>query len=216
MLDRLRRQGDDGVAHRHDRRGRGPDEAGDQFGDPQRDRGGQQTGQRAEHAPQAAPRALGSGARGGAGTWTEVVTPCLRARSRIRIHSRDSRARPATCRLRPRSARLAVPTRRAAADPVAGRCRRPCGSPRSRWACSPPSCSSTRGCSGTASTPRSTADRGRSGRHHRGRRPPLRAARPVPYLVLGLVLALAAWFLPRRQPWARWIGLAAQLRCSRC
>ncbi|MFD2092986.1 hypothetical protein [Blastococcus deserti] len=31
----------------------------------------------------------------------------------------------------------------------------------------------------------------------------------VPYLVIGLVLALAAWFLPRRQPWARWIGLAA-------
>ena len=31
----------------------------------------------------------------------------------------------------------------------------------------------------------------------------------VPSLVLGLLLALAAWFLPRRQPWARWIGLAA-------
>jgi hypothetical protein len=31
----------------------------------------------------------------------------------------------------------------------------------------------------------------------------------VPYLVLGLILALAAWFLPRRQPWARWVGLAA-------
>jgi len=31
----------------------------------------------------------------------------------------------------------------------------------------------------------------------------------VPYLVIGLVLALAAWFLPRRQPWARWMGLAA-------
>jgi hypothetical protein len=31
----------------------------------------------------------------------------------------------------------------------------------------------------------------------------------VPYLVIGLVLALAAWFLPRRQPWARWLGLAA-------
>ena len=30
----------------------------------------------------------------------------------------------------------------------------------------------------------------------------------IPYLVLGLILALAAWFLPRRQPWARWIGLA--------
>ena len=30
----------------------------------------------------------------------------------------------------------------------------------------------------------------------------------IPYLILGLVLALAAWFLPRRQPWARWIGLA--------
>lgn len=31
----------------------------------------------------------------------------------------------------------------------------------------------------------------------------------VPYLMIGLVLALAAWFLPRRQPWARWMGLAA-------
>ncbi|WP_155858860.1 hypothetical protein [Candidatus Blastococcus massiliensis] len=31
----------------------------------------------------------------------------------------------------------------------------------------------------------------------------------VPYLVLGVVLALAALFLPRRQPWARWIGVAA-------
>ena len=28
-------------------------------------------------------------------------------------------------------------------------------------------------------------------------------------LLLGLVLALAAWFLPHRQPWARWVGLAA-------
>jgi glucan phosphoethanolaminetransferase (alkaline phosphatase superfamily) len=33
----------------------------------------------------------------------------------------------------------------------------------------------------------------------------------IPYLVIGLVLALAAWFLPRRQPWARWIGLAASV-----
>lgn len=31
----------------------------------------------------------------------------------------------------------------------------------------------------------------------------------VPFLVIGLVLALAAWFLPRRHAWARWIGLAA-------
>jgi hypothetical protein len=31
----------------------------------------------------------------------------------------------------------------------------------------------------------------------------------VPYLVLGGMLAVAAWFLPRRQPWARWLGLAA-------
>jgi hypothetical protein len=31
----------------------------------------------------------------------------------------------------------------------------------------------------------------------------------VPNLVLGLLLALSAWFLPRRQSWARWIGLAA-------
>jgi glucan phosphoethanolaminetransferase (alkaline phosphatase superfamily) len=31
----------------------------------------------------------------------------------------------------------------------------------------------------------------------------------VPYLVIGVILALSALFLPRRQPWARWIGLAA-------
>jgi hypothetical protein len=31
----------------------------------------------------------------------------------------------------------------------------------------------------------------------------------IPYLVIGLILALSALFLPRRQPWARWIGLAA-------
>ena len=31
----------------------------------------------------------------------------------------------------------------------------------------------------------------------------------IPYLLLGLILALSAWFLPRRQPWARWLGLAA-------
>lgn len=31
----------------------------------------------------------------------------------------------------------------------------------------------------------------------------------VPALVLGLLLALSAWFLPRRQPWARWTGVAA-------
>lgn len=31
----------------------------------------------------------------------------------------------------------------------------------------------------------------------------------VPYLVLGVVLAVSALFLPRRQPWARWVGVAA-------
>jgi hypothetical protein len=31
----------------------------------------------------------------------------------------------------------------------------------------------------------------------------------IPSLVMGLILALAAWFLPRRQAWARWIGLGA-------
>lgn len=31
----------------------------------------------------------------------------------------------------------------------------------------------------------------------------------LPYLILGLLLALSAWFLPRRLAWARWIGLAA-------
>ena len=30
-----------------------------------------------------------------------------------------------------------------------------------------------------------------------------------PYLVLGLIFALSAWFLPRRRAWARWLGLAA-------
>lgn len=31
----------------------------------------------------------------------------------------------------------------------------------------------------------------------------------VPYLILGLVLVLAAVFVPRRQGWARWAGLVA-------
>ncbi|MFL6096400.1 MAG: hypothetical protein ACJ71Y_13190, partial [Blastococcus sp.] len=31
----------------------------------------------------------------------------------------------------------------------------------------------------------------------------------IPCLLLGVLLALAAWFLPRRQAWARWMGLAA-------
>ncbi len=29
----------------------------------------------------------------------------------------------------------------------------------------------------------------------------------VPYLVIGLVLAVSAWFLPQGQSWARWTGL---------
>ena len=29
--------------------------------------------------------------------------------------------------------------------------------------------------------------------------------------MLGLLFALASWFLPRRQPWARWMGLAASV-----
>ena len=31
----------------------------------------------------------------------------------------------------------------------------------------------------------------------------------IPCLLIGVVLGLAAWFLPRRQAWARWLGLAA-------
>ena len=31
----------------------------------------------------------------------------------------------------------------------------------------------------------------------------------APYLVVGVVLAVSAWFLPQRRPWARWTGLAA-------
>ena len=33
----------------------------------------------------------------------------------------------------------------------------------------------------------------------------------IPYLVVGLILALAAWFLPRRQPWARWLGVGGSV-----
>jgi hypothetical protein len=28
-------------------------------------------------------------------------------------------------------------------------------------------------------------------------------------MVLGLLVALAAWFVPRRHAWARWVGLSA-------
>jgi hypothetical protein len=31
----------------------------------------------------------------------------------------------------------------------------------------------------------------------------------APYVVLGLIFALSAWFLPRRHAWARWLGLTA-------
>jgi len=31
----------------------------------------------------------------------------------------------------------------------------------------------------------------------------------IPFAVLGLILAASAWSLPRRQPWARWVGLSA-------
>ena len=45
---------------------------------------------------------------------------------------------------------------------------------------------------------------------------PAEAARYVlvsalPYLVVGVVLAVSAWFLPQRRPWARWTGLAGSL-----
>ena len=33
----------------------------------------------------------------------------------------------------------------------------------------------------------------------------------VPSLVIGLVLALSAWFLPSRRTWARWTGLTASV-----
>lgn len=33
----------------------------------------------------------------------------------------------------------------------------------------------------------------------------------LPYLAVGLVLAVSAWFLPQRRRWARWTGLAASL-----
>lgn len=31
----------------------------------------------------------------------------------------------------------------------------------------------------------------------------------LPYLVLGLLLAFSTWYLPKRNAWARWIGLTA-------
>jgi hypothetical protein len=31
----------------------------------------------------------------------------------------------------------------------------------------------------------------------------------APYIVLGLIFALAAWFVHRRHAWARWLGLSA-------
>jgi len=31
----------------------------------------------------------------------------------------------------------------------------------------------------------------------------------IPCLLIGILLALAAWFLPRRHAWARWLGLAS-------
>ena len=31
----------------------------------------------------------------------------------------------------------------------------------------------------------------------------------APYLAVGVVLAVSAWFLPQRRPWAHWTGVAA-------
>jgi hypothetical protein len=31
----------------------------------------------------------------------------------------------------------------------------------------------------------------------------------LPYLVLGVLLAVSAWFLPQRRTWARWTGVAS-------
>jgi hypothetical protein len=33
----------------------------------------------------------------------------------------------------------------------------------------------------------------------------------LPYLVVGVVSAVSAWFLPQRRAWARWTGLAASV-----
>ena len=33
----------------------------------------------------------------------------------------------------------------------------------------------------------------------------------LPYLVIGVALAVSAWFLPQHRRWARWTGLAASL-----
>jgi hypothetical protein len=33
----------------------------------------------------------------------------------------------------------------------------------------------------------------------------------LPYLVVGVVSAVSAWFLPQRRPWARWSGLTASV-----
>jgi hypothetical protein len=33
----------------------------------------------------------------------------------------------------------------------------------------------------------------------------------LPYLVVGVVSAVSAWFLPQRRPWSRWTGLAASV-----
>ena len=68
LLDRLRRQGDDGVADRDDRRGRRPHERGGQLGEPEGDRGGQQAGQGAERVaadPEGRRPGTGRPGRGG-------------------------------------------------------------------------------------------------------------------------------------------------------
>ena len=33
----------------------------------------------------------------------------------------------------------------------------------------------------------------------------------LPYLVIGVALAVSAWFLPQQRRWARWTGLAASI-----
>ena len=222
VLHRLRRQRDDGVADRHDRRGRRSDDAGDQFGRPRarpRPRAARPA-RRARRRPRP-PRsaAPGRGRRHAARRWSRPAFAASRRSGFIAAHSRR-RVVP-TCG--PVCQAGGVPTSPAARRsrtrraPPPAVCRRPCGSPSIAMGVLAAAAARQRRAALVRLRRHGRPDRRASGRHHRGRR---RAgsccSSLIPYLVLGLILALAAWFLPRRQPWARWIGARRQRPCSRC
>ena len=198
LLDRLRRQGDGGVADRHDRRGRRADHAGDAA---RRRRGRRRppAGRRgpARRRDRWAPRP-GAGRR----SWSRRASRAHRPSGCIARRSVPG-SRPviptAVCPADRPSVRIAVGAPRARAVRVA------VSAGRSRVLLLTPCClaGTTRGGPLPSAAP--------AGARPRPRSPRSLVLGQVPYLVLGAPRPWSARFLLRRRPWARWLGVAAAL-----